>query len=422
MRYRRIISIILFTFNTILVTGRHLLYDYKRLCEEELQNCIYELITLPVINVKALSEVFDKKDSDNSNDLIVEVKTGHSTVNLNELDNFLTPRPWWTVREQPHSLIATSTQQSIVLQRLPAKAVESSRFIAGINFPSDKLTCQSRPAFISAQTGTWGNGILNMQGQYSHYTRAVFIPLTTRNGNKNDQVFLADESACPDIVNKWECLFLSPTTCPWSGIMENCHSQSCLPTDDRGFRSTATSSGVSITHEELSKKLNSFPQLKNRLTVTAGMLYQSSDPYTVTPASSIKVERGGGEMLESHFLYGVATRFNARFRGLVQDLIDDFRASRTPVFDPNMTCVAAHVRRDDRAIPGENMFDWCKNHTKVNDRGEMSETGRWTDGSYLTSGQWMDMGATRRCPSERHPWSTSSTPLVCSCQRTETCS
>ena len=398
MRYRRIISIILFTLNSIIVTGRHLLYDYKRLCEEELQNCIYELITLPVINVKALSEFFDKKDSDNSNDWVVEVKTGHSTINLNELDNFLTPRPWWTVREQPHSLIATSTQQSIVLQRLPVKAVELSRFIADINFPSDKSTCQSRPAFISAQTGTWGNGILNMQGQYSHYTRAVFIPLTTRNGNKNDQVFLADESACPDIVNKWECLFLSPTTCPWSGIMENCHSQSCLPIDNRGFRSTATSSGVSITHEELSKKLNSFPQLKNRLTVTAGMLYQSSDPYTVTPASSIKVERGGGEMLESHFLYGVATRFNTRFRGLVQDLIDDFRASRTPVFHPNMTCVAVHVRRDDRAIPGENMFDWCKNHTKVNDRGEMRETGRWTDGSYLTSGKWMNMGCNKKVP------------------------
>ena len=74
MRYRRIISIILFTLNSILVTGCHLLYDYKRLCEEELQNCIYELITLPVINVKALSEFFDKKDSDNSNDWVVEVK------------------------------------------------------------------------------------------------------------------------------------------------------------------------------------------------------------------------------------------------------------------------------------------------------------------------------------------------------------
>ena len=33
MRYRRIIFIILFTLNSILVTGRHLLYDYKRLCE-----------------------------------------------------------------------------------------------------------------------------------------------------------------------------------------------------------------------------------------------------------------------------------------------------------------------------------------------------------------------------------------------------
>ena len=398
MRYYNIISIIFVALNKgYFATGRHLLYDYKRLCEEVLQNCKYELITLPVINVKSLSDFIDKKEND-KNDWFVEIKTQQSTVNLGELDNFLTPRPWWTVREQPHSLISSSTQQSIVLQRLPAKSLDSSRFIAKINFPSDNLTCQSRPAFVSAQTGTWGNGLLNMQGQYAHFARAVFIPLSTQSGNKNDKVFLADESACPDIVNKWECLFLPPTTCPWPDIMTNCHSQGCLPIDDRGFLSSASTSGVVIKQTELSEKLNSFPAPDKSQTVVAGTVYHSSDPYTVSPATSKTTSRGGGEVLESHFLYGVATRFNHRFRELVQVLIDDFRSTRTPAFHPNMSCVAVHIRRDDRALPGENMFDWCKTHTILNAKGEMKETGRWIDGSHLSSGQWMDMGCNKKVP------------------------
>ena len=42
-------------------------------------------------------------------------------------------------------------------------------------------------------------------------------------------VFLADEGACPDILNKWECLFLPPTTCPWPEAMRECHRRECLP-------------------------------------------------------------------------------------------------------------------------------------------------------------------------------------------------
>lgn len=60
--------------------------------------------------------------------------------------------------------------------------------------------------------------------------------------------------------------------------------------------------------------------------------------------------------------------------------MDDFRATRNPVFHPNMTCVAVHVRRDDRALPGVDMLEWCRNRTIVSANGELKHTGKWIDG------------------------------------------
>lgn len=79
-------------------------------------------------------------------------------------------------------------------------------------------------------------------------------------------------------------------------------------------------------------------------------------------------------------LFGVLTRFNTAFRGLVQEVVHEFRTTRTPVFHPNLTCVAIHVRRDDRALPGVDMMEWCKNRTIISASGEKKHTGLWIDG------------------------------------------
>ena len=56
-------------------------------------------------------------------------------------------------------------------------------------------------------------------------------------------------------------------------------------------------------------------------------------------------------------------------------MIHDFRATRNPLFHPNMSCVAVHVRRDDRALPGVDMMDSCRNYTILDE----TFTGLWID-------------------------------------------
>jgi len=305
------VSLVLFIFFTIILfisSSYNFVYDYKKLCKEVLRDCRYELIN---VGISSLSSLLAPKE-ESSNDWVVEI---NARIDFDEMDKFLTPRPWWTVLEQPNTAnTVTSLQQSLVLHRIPFRSMEASRFIANINFPieSSNMTCKSRPAFIYALTGTWGNGILTMLGLYNQFQKAVFVPLTTLTGSKHDRVFLADEHACPDIVNKWECLFLPPTTCPWAHAVMNF--------DGRGYFSSAIATSVNITKEDMIQRLKLFPDPVINEFVTVGNISASSDPYHITLNTTVRSEYGGGSVLNSHFLYGVTTRFNARFRNLVQQV------------------------------------------------------------------------------------------------------
>ena len=114
------------------------------------------------------------------------------------------------------------------------------------------------------------------------------------------------------------------------------------------------------------------------------MVYSTDKENNTITSQTVQWGKIGTPDVHSLFaLYGVFTRFNSVFGGLVQEAIHDFRATRTPVatgFRPDVTCVAVHVRRDDRALPGEDMLAWCKNHTTVNSNGQKSFSGLWIDG------------------------------------------
>eukprot|EP00597_Dinobryon_sp_UTEXLB2267_P010756 CAMPEP_0170101536 /NCGR_PEP_ID=MMETSP0020_2-20130122/2312_1 /TAXON_ID=98059 /ORGANISM="Dinobryon sp., Strain UTEXLB2267" /LENGTH=286 /DNA_ID=CAMNT_0010324641 /DNA_START=650 /DNA_END=1508 /DNA_ORIENTATION=- len=127
-------------------------------------------------------------------------------------------------------------------------------------------------------------------------------------------------------------------------------------------------------------------------------MYSNDINNLITTKTTAMGTKDGGDIHGLFALYGVMTRFNSLFRGLVQEVINDFRATRTPVFHPNMSCVAVHVRRDDRALPGVDMMEWCRNHTKIDSNGRKMETGLWIDGTNLTDGQWADMGCGAQLP------------------------
>eukprot|EP01036_Dinobryon_divergens_P025314 gene25314-33845_t len=130
-------------------------------------------------------------------------------------------------------------------------------------------------------TGTWGNGLLNMQNSFNHYFGTIFVPYTTKSGDKKDRVFLADEDACPEILNKWECLFLPPTTCPWPEAMLECHRRECLP-----FSSSASAAAdLKARLDKLSRPRKfEVPILTSFL-----MKSNSTDSYTEKSLVTVKV-------------------------------------------------------------------------------------------------------------------------------------
>lgn len=195
-------------------------------------------------------------------------------------------------------------------------------------------------------------------------------------------VFLADELACPQTVNKWECLFLPSTTCTWPDVITSCHARECLPKDGNVHFSSASASGTLIRRDAMQSAMqrHSGPVNTYRI-MEVQMVYSTDKEYnTITSQTAQWVKIGSPDVHSLFALYGVFTRFNSVFGGLVQEAIHDFRSTRTPGFRPDDTCVAVHVRRDDRALPGEDMLAWCKNHTTVNSNGQKSFSGLWIDG------------------------------------------
>ena len=77
-------------------------------------------------------------------------------------------------------------------------------------------------------------------------------------------------------------------------------------------------------------------------------------------------------------------RFNSKFRNDVDEVINSFRRSKNRFFGPNETCVAIHIRMDDRSVFGEDMIQWCRNRTTINEKGDLKPKG-------LSYGQWMNM-------------------------------
>jgi hypothetical protein len=226
------------------------------------------------------------------------------------------------------------------------------------------------------QTGTWGNGILNAQNKFAHTLGAIFVPLTTSTGSKKDKglkhiviafstlgafiimalcigthaAFLADPESCPEIVNKWECLFLPATNCPWPDLALHCRNSSCASREL--CYNSATPGGVVVNSAEirdiLQKRMLPLPDHIPQVGLALTMQSNHADGL-ITPSAIETTTRGGGSALESHFIH------------------------------ENLTCVAVHVRRDDRAIAGEDMLAWCRNHTKIVN-GEKKLTGQWVDG------------------------------------------
>ena len=98
------------------------------------------------------------------------------------------------------------------------------------------------------------------------------------------------------------------------------------------------------------------------------------------------------------YVFGYVHRPNTEFRLKIQHYVDKFRASTHPTFLSNSSCVFAHVRKDDRALPHVEMVEWCYNHTRKRQSGSGYEFYGKRDffpnspEDNLSFGAWMDKG------------------------------
>ncbi len=392
---------------------------YEALCASQ-NDCLFAKFVLPKISIDLLENVLNHVNSS------IKYMTLHSDEQLfeditNNLDNCMARYPWWIVRlvefptyiklgyrlsyEEMHSV---PTESLILLQRVHPEFETELKFMIQRHFPPEE-ECKKRIMEVSNEDGdTWGNRLYNLGMRSIHHPTSVFAIYSTRTGLAVSESPFAASDECNDLVNKWECLFLTTTNCTLPKLISECPEGKCVHNDVAYF-SSATADGQLISDEEARKRFeemqhNNAPyyRFNSKLIDYPG---HTNIMMELTNASSITPELTRNAPFECEvdslkYIFGIYTRFDSDFRMEIQNLIDDFRYHQAPLFTPNMSCTAIHIRKDDRTLKDKDMVEWCLNHTKLNDEGtEYVHTGRnkYENGD-ISLGEWHDMGCSMILP------------------------
>ena len=386
---------------------------YEALCASQ-NDCLFAKFVLPKISIDLLENVLNHVNSSIKYIIMHSEEQPFEDI-TNNLDNCMARYPWWIVRivefptyvklgyrlsyEEMHSV---STESLILLQRVHPELETELKAVIQRHFPPEEECKKRIMEVVNVDGDTWGNRLYTLGMQSMGHPSSVFTIYSTRTGLEVSQSPFAASDECSDLINKWECLFLTTTNCTLPKFISECRDNACVPHDIAYF-SSAAGDGQLISSEEARKKFeemkhNNVPEYRfnSKLIDYPG---RSNLAMELTDASSIMPQTTrnipfSAEVDSLKYIFGIYTRFDSDFRMEVQNLIDDFRYNQAPQFTPNMTCTAVHIRKDDRTIKGKNMTEWCFNHTKLNDEGTAYvHTGRDKDDTGdISFGQWADMG------------------------------
>lgn len=392
---------------------------YEAKCAEE-NDCLFAKYVLPQITINLLDNVLNHVNSSIKYILI------HSEEQLfeeitNNLDNCISRYPWWIVRvvefptyaklgqrltyEEMHTV---PTQSMILLQRVHPELETELKFMIQRHFPPEE-ECKKRIMEVSNEDGdTWGNRLYNLGMRSIHYPMSVFTIHSTRTGLVASESPFAASDECVDLVNKWECLFLTTTNCTLPKLISECPDRKCVHTDVAYF-SSASADGKLISDEEARKMFTDmeskkFPyyRFNDKMIEYPGhtnVAFELTDPYTITPETT-RTSPFECNVDTTKYIFGIYTRFDSDFRMEIQNLVDDFRYNQEPKFTPSMSCTAIHIRKDDRVLKDTDMIEWCLNHTKLSSDGSgYTHTGLNRFGSgEISLGEWHDMGCSMVMP------------------------
>jgi hypothetical protein len=388
-------ALLLFSFREISGSTSHQLSSYSR------QSFLKLLTDLD-------HPTFPTSSPETKTPLMITVKITDITADLLEIgeviDEFITPRPWWFVVTEPYLWMYQPKSQSppdfyeITLQHIPEQVTPFMKELASVQFPTD---CTKYPLRIGLTGGfdSFGNNFYNYNSLHSNNRHSVIVPYIVDDHSYSTS-FLSKDS-CPLISNKFECAFLSPSTCSIPS--------SDLVVKNQAFdQATATANPMSIQE---------FDELQKKFMIHDKYHQHGTPPSPRIPPSSYRVHydffRSQGpqsatrsyDLMSSLFTYGILFRLNYSFRSQIfqeiSKLKESFEKSSTGSFPSDGNCVVVHIRRNkDRApyeLRGQKIIEWCEKY-KIQPNGTCYDDETQ---SYVAKGDcihYYDYGCHTRAP------------------------
>jgi hypothetical protein len=379
----------------------------------------YSLEVVSVDSVSVANSIHGEEDSigamlDRHESTTYVVFYSSQPINSHRVDAAVTTRPWWSL-----AFIGTDEQGEhlVVVQQVSAQARHMLELMAQRSYKPAEA-CERTPLLVSIhEDNTWGNRYYNIASEYfdENYIGLIFhIFIKTRTFGPPPVIYFASpREECLDIVNKWNCLFLSATNCTVPMQLENCADKTCMPDHwTHGIYTTASSSGVFVNETASSSFMAAYK--KTTASTERGLKQSvSTPPFTALHSNALAASiltsttgfksRRFDDLQSSIYYNGFATRFNANFRAKLDAIVGQFRRSFNPVFTPSAQCIAVHVRMDDRTPKaGVDITQWCNKCAKF-DPADTQQTIRKDfddskEGCRHLYSDWMDMGCLSPLP------------------------
>lgn len=264
------------------------------------------------------------------------------------VDDFLAPRPWWTVLYERYNWSSTDDRigSDVDVKLLRMSPIEKPlRAMAAIQYPTDCLANQMRVRCIG-NMNEYGNERGNTQTAYGEVSGAIF-DLVSAGG-----AHWVSEKSCPTTFNKFRCAFLPSTNCT-TDMVRNCNPGAF-------FLKGNSMTSNETTREEFMKTFKpvTFPEAE----LQSGCAAKRFNLFESFNFSGVKSTCTGIDVRQNMFYVAHLFRMNHDYRSRVAHMIAKFRKKHK--FDEDAECIAFHIRRGDRAIHNINIVEHCENSRK----------------------------------------------------------
>jgi hypothetical protein len=349
------------------------------------KQCLYAHLRLPHDDLTTLVGTLDELDSNNLvRRIFMKVHmhdTNASALAVDtQLDVFLTPKPWWLIiSEEPQARDAEEHKYvyNVYLLRYTQLMEGWLRLIANIQYPPTEADCAQTPLKVVRYIGKgWGSQMTLMGGDWGSNMDKIHNIWDSYTNDAHGKTPYLSGDACPNVINKHECAYLSLTNCTMPTVLTSAKGlealTAALPSDSQRFNS-ASASGVPVGVSNTAWK---GPQ---RVQALISSFELDHGRYRVQPSSKFIDARGrlihgqnGISQPEPRYILpalGFMYRERAPYRRLVHTAVSKFRNKyEFPVnFGDRQNCVSIHIRRGDRVH--DNIKEFCKQFRRFEENG-----------------------------------------------------